>query len=568
MSPTRGSKPAPLKLHTRTTIVASAVLVAVFAVMAYFSDLAVNTLSDQQQREQAELLATRVAISVEHHLKRERRKQGGSEEMAEEKLVPDWTDVSEEISDMIERNNSPLSQVRVFYKGEHNEWSQTISLPAGARPGSVEDEVTAALQLDSAEVTSLHTDGRTLVMQAMAPVISSLDGSAAQIGTVAILLRFDTAQSYGARLRSLVWPLMLLAIVAITLSTYLLFRQLVYRPIDNLLAGMSKAEAGDLSAEVAAESRDEIGLLTSRFNRMLGRIREMTHQLNQEQRQLEDRVKEATTEIAERTGQLEDANLQLFEMQRQLTQLERLAAAGQLAAQFAHEVGTPLNLISGHVQLLRARATDDRTIKRLDVIADQIQRITNIVRSMLDSTRRPSLQLRSTDLNSLLARILEASQPTLAARNVALSTEMASNLPLIEADLDQLQQVFINLINNSLDAMPGGGKLLVATRLEEEAAVIEMSDTGAGIAEDQLDLIFEPMFSNKEGRGTGLGLTIVKHIVSEHGGVVEVQSQPAVGTTFLIKLPVTNKSAALDLSASRTTQTSSGNADSTGAQDI
>src|SRR6266478_5753109 len=112
--------------------------------------------------------------------------------------------------------------------------------------------------------------------------------------------------------------------------------------------------------------------ISSRFNRMLGRIRQMTEQLNIEQRRLEDRVHEATAEIADRTGQLEEANLRLFEMQRQLTQLERLAAAGQLAAQFAHEVGTPLNLISGHVQLLRLRSGDVCLIRGLSIACGDI----------------------------------------------------------------------------------------------------------------------------------------------------------------------------------------------------
>lgn len=552
MSSNRTSKPGPLKLHTRTTIVTSAVLVAVFAIMAYFSDLAVNTLSDQQQREQAELLATRVAISVEHHLKRERRKQKGRERTPEVTLVPDWTDARDEITDLIEQSNSPLSEVRVFYQRDHDQWYEEIGLPRGVAPSPPDDVSRARRQIDSAQVTSVHAQGKMIVMQAMAPVISPLDGSGVmQIGTVAVTLHFDTTQSYAARLRSLVWPLMLLAIVAITLSTYFLFRQLVYRPIDSLLAGMSRAEAGDLAAEVGPVSRDEIGLLASRFNRMLGRIREMTDQLNLEQRQLEDRVKEATAEIAERKEQLEEANLRLFEMQRQLTQLERLAAAGQLAAQFAHEVGTPLNLISGHVQLLRARATDERMIKRLDVIGDQIDRITNIVRSMLDSTRRPGLQLKAADVNSLLASILEATQPTLAARNVELRTDMPEDLPFVEADVDQLQQVFINLINNSLDAMPRGGKLSVATSAEADFVVIELADSGEGIAKDQIDLIFDPMFSTKGGRGTGLGLTIVKQIISEHGGEVDVKSPGGAGTTFQIKLPIVHNKIVLNVSATQ-----------------
>jgi len=115
---------------------------------------------------------------------------------------------------------------------------------------------------------------------------------------------------------------------------------------------------------------------------------------------------------------------------------------------------------------------------------------------------------------------------------------MTPDLPSIEADIDQLQQVFINLINNSLDAMPRGGKLSVATRTEADAVVIELADSGEGIARDHIDMIFDPMFSTKRGRGTGLGLTIVKQIISEHNGDVEVESDPGLQTTFRIRLPL------------------------------
>ena len=228
---------------------------------------------------------------------------------------------------------------------------------------------------------------------------------------------------------------------------------------------MAQAEAGNLAQETDQQAPDEIGLLASRFDRMLNRIRQITGQLELEQNSLKSRVSEATAELEGRKQQLEQANRTLFELQRQLAQLESLAATGQLAAQFAHEVGTPLNLISGHVQVLRARARDERSIRRLNVVAAQIKRITQIVRSMLDSTRRPGLQLEPTDINSLLNNIFEAAQPALAAHRVELRTDLAVALPQIQVDPDQLQQVFFNLINNSLDAMPQGGVLSVASRI-------------------------------------------------------------------------------------------------------
>jgi two-component system, NtrC family, sensor kinase len=543
MQSKRSFKLPPLKLHTRTTLVTSGVLVIVFAVIAILSDLAITKVSDQQERDQAQLLATRVADTVERHIKRqkiriERRKSKQVQEEPQETTIPNWSDVREEIEDTIARAYPQLSEVRVFQKVASGQWEEPIRMPEDAGPLPADEVKAASQQITTSKVVSVRQLGTNKLITATAGVNVLDAGGPTHFGTVDVLLTFDENHSSAAELRRLMWPLMLLAIVSITLMTYFLFRHMVYKPIDSLLLAMSKAEEGDLAAEVESAAPDEIGLLTSRFNRMLGRIRQMTQQLNLEQRRLEDRVHEATAEIADRKEQLEEANLGLFEMQRQLTQLERLAAAGQLAAQFAHEVGTPLNLISGHVQLLRARARDERVMQRLDIIAGQIDRITNIVRSMLDSTRRPVPRLESVDINSLLAQILDATQPTLVARNVQLQTDIGAGLPPIEADPDQLQQVFINLINNSLDAMPRGGKLTVSTALDTDSVLIVLADSGEGIAEDQIDLIFDPMFSTKRGRGTGLGLTIVKQIISEHNGEVEVESDPGRQTTFRIRLPL------------------------------
>jgi two-component system NtrC family sensor kinase len=536
----------PLKLHTKTTILISAVLVAVFSVILYLTDLVTTQLNKRQELGQAQLLAMRVADTVESHIKREikREQRKGIERTAEEMpTIPNWPEVEEEIQDTIAKTHPELAEIRVFYKDPGSRrWEEKVRLPSEAEPATKE-MIEAAQRAEVLKEPAVKDQGQMRFITAMSVVASNIDGRGRnQIGTASVLLALDETQSLAALLRRSIWPLMLVAIISVTLITYFLFRHIIYRPIDNLLLAMSRAEEGDLSAEVQPSAPDEIGLLTSRFNQMLGRIRQMTEQLNLEQRKLEDRVLEATAEIAERKQQLEEANRQLFEMQRQLTQLERLAAAGQLAAQFAHEVGTPLNLISGHVQLLRAGATDERVIKRLDVIAGQIERITTIVRSMLDSTRRPKPQLEPMDINSLLARIFDAAQPTLAARNVKLQTELAEQVPSIQADADQLQQVFINLINNSLDAMPLGGTLRVSTEMNRDSVIIKLSDTGEGIASDQIDLIFDPLFTTKQGRGTGLGLTIVKQIVSEHGGQIQVESEPGHGATFSIKLPVCRQS--------------------------
>jgi two-component system, NtrC family, sensor kinase len=533
-------KPGRLKLHSKTTIVVSIVLIAAFTVIAYFSNLAMTQLSDQRQRDDAQLLATRIANTVEHHIKREGSHSGKSAaNQPQETLTPNWSEIEETIVDTIMSTHTELAQVRIFYQNPNRHWQETIRLPMDIGEASPEEESAVKQPLDAPKIIGISEQEHHQFINAVTPTIVASDsGEARQIGAVSVVLKFDQRQSSAVMLRNLLWPLMALAIVATTLSTYFLFRFLVYKPIDNLLLAMSEAEAGNLASEVQELSNDEIGLLTSRFNRMLGHIRQMTDQLNLEQQFLAERVRQATAEIAERKDQLEETNLRLFEMQRQLAQFERLAASGQMAAQFAHEVGTPLNLISGHVQLLRARAVDDKVIHRLDVIAGQIERITKIVRSMLDATRRPQLKLERVDINGLLSQTLEAAQPTFAARNVELTLQMAEAQLFIKADADQLQQVFINLINNSLDAMPQGGGLLVSAKGDGDTVIISISDNGEGIDEDKIDLIFSPLFSTKRERGTGLGLSIVKQIIAEHGGKVKVSSLVGQGTTIRLELPL------------------------------
>jgi signal transduction histidine kinase len=332
---------------------------------------------------------------------------------------------------------------------------------------------------------------------------------------------------------------MALTVIGIALTTYLLFKRLVYDPVDALLSGMTRAESGDLAVTVPPRALDEIGMLTVRFNHMVDRLREHAEERTAHARQLEERVRDATSELAESNDQLVRKNVELFGIQRQLGQLERLATAGQLAAQFAHEVGTPLNLISGHVQLLRAKETDERTTKRLDTIAAQISRIERIVRGMLDQTRRPTARLESLDFGALLGRLFDTIAPTLASKRVALDARIEPDLPELLGDADQLQQVFINMVNNSLDAMPDGGTLTVSARAEGPEVRVEFSDTGHGIAEADLPHLFEPLFTTKgPDKGSGLGLAVTHEIVREHGGRVEVASSPGDGATFTIFLPV------------------------------
>lgn len=527
-------------LHTKTTILVSFVSIAVFAVIAYFSYISMTDLNEKDEEERAQLLATRVADTVEHYIKTvEIQKGNRTKSELPETIVADWRPVRDTLEATVLKTHSELIATRIFYKSSSGNWEERITIPADLPQSTDEEKHFALRQPDDSIISAISEQGRVRHITAESSIDVLGATGLVQVGAVRLVLAYDEGKTSVATLRGFIFPLMVMAIIAITLTTYFLFRQLVYEPLDKLLLTMAKAEAGDLSVESPLASQDEIGLLTRKFNQMLARIREMNQQLNEEQRRLEERVREATTEIAERNEQLEEANLHLFGMQRELTRLERFAVAGQLTAQFAHEVGTPLNLISGHVQLLRARASDERVIKRLDIISSQIERITSIVRSMLDSTRRPKPRLEILDINLLLEQILDATQPTLISQNVEPITKLSAAALSVNADAEQLHQVFINLINNSLDAMPDGGRLLVSTAKEGDKVLIIVEDSGKGIAAEDVEAVFEPMFTTKlESGGTGLGLTIVRQIIQEHNGDIRVESQLSKGTRFLIRLPL------------------------------
>ena len=337
------------------------------------------------------------------------------------------------------------------------------------------------------------------------------------------------------------------AILLLIVLLNVLFRFTIHRPVKKIQEAMAQAEAGDLKAEVVLNSSDELGMIAGSYNRMLRQIREATterisliERINNFNVELKSKVENATAELTKRNRELRELNEKLLKMQLELVRLERLAVAGQLTATFAHEVGTPLNLISGHVQLLIESFSDNEfLLKKLILVQSQIRRLSEIVRRLLDATRRPKLELAAVNLNQLIQEVSALIRPTLQLRKVEFDHRLQEDLPVIQADRKQLEQVLLNLINNSLDAMPDGGHLLIETETRSDQFVaIKIADTGQGIERENIERLFQPMFTTKEiGQGTGLGLTICRAIIKEHGGAIEVKSTVGEGTTFSVFLP-------------------------------
>jgi signal transduction histidine kinase len=214
-----------------------------------------------------------------------------------------------------------------------------------------------------------------------------------------------------------------------------------------------------------------------------------------------------------------------------------MAAVGQMAANVAHQVGTPLNLISGYVQMVREGNADPRTRERLEIVERQIQQVTGVLRSMLDHARQRSPR-ELVDVARVVRYACETAQPQLALAGVALRVNLADRLPSIEADATQLELVVINLIKNSLDAMPYGGTLTVSVSEIETGVEIEVADTGSGIPAEMLARVFEPWVTSKTiGQGTGLGLAIAREVIEAHGGTIAIRNVDHGGAVVTIHLP-------------------------------
>jgi signal transduction histidine kinase len=341
------------------------------------------------------------------------------------------------------------------------------------------------------------------------------------------------------------------SVVSTIILLHFLFTRLLIRRFDRLIAAMNAARRGDLGIRAPVEREDEIGIIARRYNEMMQQIERASHERDRlllEQTtfntQLRERVLEATREISATNERLRQVNEDLLDTQRRLTKSERTAVAGQMAATFAHEIGSPLSAISTHLELMAKDATlSDDTRRRLKLIQDQVSRITGFVEELLSETRASVEARTSVQLNQILQQMLLFLEQHLARCRVNVVTHFSPDLPEIEANPQQLQQVFLNLLNNACDAMPNGGTIFVETSgsidPDGRYVVASVADNGAGIPEEKQGHIFEPFFTTKDlGRGTGLGLSIAAKIIRQHQGTIQLRSAPGAGTRFTIRFRV------------------------------
>lgn len=339
--------------------------------------------------------------------------------------------------------------------------------------------------------------------------------------------------------------ILMIALMALVLGfLFFYMNQAISQPIQRLISAMTRGAKGDLQPIAAGGGSGEVAQLALIYNSMAQENRKLMDQIRGFNEQLKTKVRLATGELERRNEELRKANEKLFGLQRELSEQQRLASLGQLAGTMAHELGTPLNAMSGHIELLMSEegALPADVSKRLKLIGAQIERLSGIIQSNLRQLRAPAPRFVTVDLNALVRGIVSLVTPSVGARKVSIRTSLATDLPSVAGDPAQLEQVLMNLVNNALDAMPGGGSLDLLTIAKDGMACLQVRDSGAGIPKDDLGRIFDPFFTTKSpGKGTGLGLSICGDIVKAHGGTIDVQSEPGKGSWFTVKLPAAER---------------------------
>ncbi len=497
-----------MRIATKLTLL---LLLAVAVVLAGFGYIRARQERERliaEVRQEVLVLANAIRLTVEHAL-RDRRPQ----------------DIQELLAAMVHDPN-PVDRIRIFDRNLED-------------INSAMTDAASTILVPQADLEQVLKTGKTLVRfldvpssPAVYAILPLKPRRGAIIGVLEVLhLATRIQRQIRDANREQVLRLSLLSLT-IALVIWLTVRISIRQPIGQLVRSALAIGHGDLSRRLTLHRRDEIGQLASAFNRMAESLQ------------------------AAQARTMAEAQVRL-ELERQVQQAQKLATVGRLASEVAHEVGTPLNIVSGRAEVIQKGLPPDHPLSRhVTTILRQIERIGGIIRQLLEYARPRRPAVGAVAVGPILTRTVEVLEPLIRQRQVSVEAQVPDNLPPLLADSDQLQQVLLNLMTNALDATPSGGQVqLRASQVDPENAdarprierghpegpflTLVVSDTGRGMPRDQLEQIFEPFFSTKERRGgTGLGLPIVEDIVRAHRASIQVQSAEGAGTTVLLRWPM------------------------------
>ena len=331
----------------------------------------------------------------------------------------------------------------------------------------------------------------------------------------------------GAQNKMIFFAVIAFLVISITISISI--NRYVSRPVTELVKGTKKVAEGNLNYSIATKGKDEIAQLASSFNQMTLDLKRADEKLIDWGKTLEQKVQQRTEELRK--------------TENQLIQSDKVASLGKLAAGVAHEINSPLTgILTYSSLLLQAKREGDPEREDLEVIVNETDRCKKIVKGLLDFARQTEPLKTLSDINEVIGKSIDLISHQASLQNVKIEKRVKPDLPKTMIDVGQIQQVFINILLNAIEAMPNGGTLTVSSGIEDEMVALRFTDTGVGIPEENLPKILDPFFTTKEqGKGTGLGLSVSYGIIERHRGKLGVKSQVGKGTTFTVKLPIKEK---------------------------
>ncbi len=360
-------------------------------------------------------------------------------------------------------------------------------------------------------------DGSSQYFSVMSPIINN----AGEVqGAVEVSLSLDKIYTNQTGLIRKFIAFVMVTAFLLGLLIFLISHWSISLPIASLKEASQKLGRGDLGLRIENSGVTELDDLIQEFNRM-------AHNIERQSNKREELFTEKIT------------------LERRLRHSDKLASIGQLASGLAHEIGTPLNVISGRAEHLLKKLTSEHPgAKTLKNIIRQSERITKTIQQMLAFSRKPAVRFREIDLQAIINDAFSLCQLRQRKAQPQVSIKLNLAVKHLQADEDGMRQLFVNLMLNSFQITQNGGQILISSSTDNETSemiIITYQDNGPGIPHENKNRIFDPFFTTKDvGEGTGLGLFMVANIVQEHQGLIELDDNFQKGTRFIIQLPVPN----------------------------